>query len=246
MDRIAVLSDIHGNIPALEATLHDIHSRQITRIFCLGDLVGKGPHSDRAVDICRDMCEVTIRGNWDDGILAAPESSMGRWHQYRLGQARLDYLATLPYTIEFVMSGKQVRLFHASQQGIYHRVHMNDTHENHQAMFTNTPFTGNASVPNVVGYGDIHSTYLKTFDQRILFNVGSVGNPLDLTQASYAVLEGQYGSTTPSSFAIQLIRVPYDIEQAIRDAEDAHMPELLAYINELRTARYRGAVESTT
>ncbi len=246
MDRIAVLSDIHGNIPALDAILHDIRSRQISRIFCLGDIVGKGPHSDQAVYICREVCELTIRGNWDDGILAATDHPTLRWHQHRLGRARLDYLAILPGTIEFVMSGKQIRLFHASQQGIYHRVHMNDTSENHQAMFTNTPFTGHALVPDVVGYGDIHSTYLKTFDQRILFNVGSVGNPLDLTQASYAILEGQYGSTRKSPFAIQVIRVPYDVEQAIREAEEAKMPELQAYINELRTARYRGAASPVT
>lgn len=242
MDRIAILSDIHGNMPALEATLHDIRSRSITRIFCLGDLVGKGPHSDYVVDTCRDVCELTVRGNWDDGILAATDNLVGRWHQQRLGRARLAYLASLPYTIEFMMSGKQIRLFHASQTGIYQRVHMYDTRENHQAMFTNTPFTGNALVPDVVGYGDIHSAYLKTFDQRILFNVGSVGNPLDLTQASYAVVEGLYASSVMSSFSVQLIRVPYDIEQAIRDAEEANMPDLQPYINELRTARYRGRV----
>jgi protein phosphatase len=68
MDQIAVISDIHGNIPALQATLHDIQRRKIGRIFCLGDLVGKGPHSDEAVDICREVCEITIRGNWDDFI----------------------------------------------------------------------------------------------------------------------------------------------------------------------------------
>ena len=51
MDQIALISDIHGNIPALEATLHDIRRRHIQRIFCLGDLVGKGPHSDQAVPL---------------------------------------------------------------------------------------------------------------------------------------------------------------------------------------------------
>ena len=53
MDRIALISDIHGNIPALKATLCDIKRRGIQRVFCLGDLVGKGPSSDQVVDICR-------------------------------------------------------------------------------------------------------------------------------------------------------------------------------------------------
>ena len=60
MDRIAIISDIHGNLPALHATLDDIAARGITRIVCLGDLVGKGPHSDQATDICRAACEATF------------------------------------------------------------------------------------------------------------------------------------------------------------------------------------------
>ena len=241
MDQIAVISDIHGNIPALEATLHDIERRNIRRIFCLGDLVGKGPDSDQAVDICRDVCAITIRGNWDDFLLAESDNPTFRWHQQQLGPARLAYLASLQNTIEFVMSGKHIRLFHASQQGIYHRVHMNDSQEKHLAMFSNTAFTGHAFVPNVVGYGDIHSAYIKSFQNRILFNAGSVGNPLDVTQACYAILEGTYTSEADDAFSVQIVRVPYDIERAISQAEAAQMPELKAYADELRTGRYRGA-----
>ena len=211
MDRIAVLSDIHGNMPALEAALDDIRQRGVTRILCLGDLVGKGPDSARAVDLCRDVCDAVVRGNWDDGILAESDHPTLQWHQRQLGPERLAYLANLPPTIEFIMSGRRVRLFHASAQGIYHRVHMNDTPDNHLAMFDNTPFTGDSFVPDVVGYGDIHTAYLQTFQQRILFNVGSVGNPLDLTQASYVVMEGSYGSHAARPFGLQFVRVPYDI-----------------------------------
>jgi hypothetical protein len=57
-----------------------------------------------------------------------------------------------------------------------------------------------------------------------------------------AYLEGVYESNTPAPFSIQLIRVPYDIEQAIRQAEEIQMPDLQPYVNELRTARYRGSV----
>src|SRR5436309_3321575 len=90
MDRIALISDIHGNIPALEATLQDIGRRQITRVFCLGDLVGKGPDSDRTVDICRVACAVTVKGNWDDFILNETDHPTLQWHRRRLGRERLD------------------------------------------------------------------------------------------------------------------------------------------------------------
>ena len=240
MDRIAIISDIHGNMPALHATLGDIAARGISRIICLGDLVGKGPHSDQAVDICRQACEATVRGNWDDFILNESDKPTLQWHRQRLGPARLAYLATLPNVLEFAIGGKRVRLFHASQESVYHRVHMDDTRENHMAMFANTPFTGDGPAPSVVGYGDIHSAYAKSFRGRTLFNAGSVGNPLDITQASYAILEGAYGSSAAGPFGIQLVRVPYDIERAIGEAAALDMPELGAYADELRTARYRG------
>lgn len=240
MDRIALISDIHGNMPAFEATLADISRRGIQRIFCLGDLVGKGPHSERVVDICREVCEKTIKGNWDDFITDETDNPTLQWHQRRLGAERLEYLRNLPTTIEVVMSGKRVRLFHASQNGVYHRVHMYDTPDRHAEMFANTVFTGDTDAPHVVGYGDIHSAYVKSFGNKILFNVGSVGNPLDITQASYVILEGAYGGSADDVFSIQLVRVPYDIEEAIRQAAAEGMPDFEAYANELRTARYRG------
>lgn len=240
MDQIALIADLHGNMPAFEATLADIRRRGIDQIFCLGDLVGKGPHSERTVDLCRTVCVQTVKGNWDDFIGKETKNPTMLWHQARLGPARLHYLQNLPTVIEFTMSGKHVRLFHASQNGIYYRVRMNDPIEKHLAMFTNTDFTGDSVEPDVVGYGDIHGAYLKSFQHRVLFNTGSVGNPLDLTLASYAILEGHYNSPNPGPFSVQLIRVPYDIELAIQQAAAEQMPELELYTNELRTARYRG------
>lgn len=245
MDRIAIISDIHGNMPALEAVLDDIRDRGIDRIFCLGDLVGKGPHPDRAVDITHEVCAVTVKGNWDDYILRPAANPTIEWHRQRLGAERLDYLRGLPDTFEFHISGKRVRLFHSSQVGIYHRVHMRDTPERHAAMFENTEFTGFTPRPDVVGYGDIHDAYINSFDHKILFNAGSVGNPLDMTLAAYAVLEGGYDSETLAVFGLQLVRVPYDIERAIREAEQEAMPDLQAYANELRTAQYRGLAVAT-
>ncbi|MNR51018.1 hypothetical protein D3C85_1706240 [compost metagenome] len=75
---------------------------------------------------------------------------------------------------------------------------------------------------------------------KTLFNAGSVGNPLDLTQASYVIMEGEYGSREPAPLNIQFVRVPYDIERAVQQAVDSQMPQLEPYIRELRTAEYRG------
>lgn len=244
MDRIAVISDIHGNLPALEATLADMGDRNVRRILCLGDLVGKGPSGDRVVDLIREVCETTVQGNWDKAIVTERDHPVVGWHREQLGAARIAFLADLPFVIEFWLSGQRVRLFHASQIGINHRVYMNDSLDIHRAMFENTPFTGHRSTPTVVGYGDIHWAFVHCFAHRTLFNVGSVGNPLDSIQASYAILEGQYGSDRESGWSIQLIRVPYDIERAVHDAQQAGMPDLEAYVRELRTAQYRGLKSS--
>jgi protein phosphatase len=242
LERIAIISDIHGNMPALEATLADIERRGVTRIFCLGDLVGKGPHSERAVDICRERCEQVVRGNWDDGIaVSTSDNHMVRWHQKRLGPDRLAYLRALPNAVDFVLSGRRVRLIHASPQGVYHRVHQSDPIETLKTMFDSTDFTGHEFEPDVVGYGDIHSAYLRTFHHTVLFNAGSVGNPLDLPLACYAILEGVPGECATTPLSINLVRLPYDVERAIQEATSEDMPDLEPYANELRTARYRGS-----
>lgn len=242
MERIALISDIHGNLPALEATFGDIERRGITRIFCLGDLVGKGPDGAGVVDGCRERCQRFVRGNWDDNLaISTKVDLLIRWQQERLGPERLAWLGGLPNTIDFVLSGQRVRLLHASPAGVYHRVHQDDPEETLLTMFDSNDFTGAGFEPDVVGYGDIHAPYLRTFHRRMLFNVGSVGNPLDLPLVSYAILEGVPGDSPAGPLGISFVRVPYDIERAIRDAAHVSMPDLDTYAKELRTARYRHA-----
>jgi len=62
MERVAVISDIHGNLTALDAVLAHIRANQISAIVCLGDLVGKGPRSQQAVEICQQRCSAIVRG----------------------------------------------------------------------------------------------------------------------------------------------------------------------------------------
>lgn len=246
MERIAIISDIHGNMPAFRAALADIDRRGIGRILCLGDLAGKGPDGDQVVDICQVRCELVIRGNWDEGLADPGKRSYFAWHQDRLGPERLAYLGALPFAFDFTLSGKRIRLVHASPQGTFHRVHQSGPVERQEAMFESTAFTDPAFQPDIVGYGDIHVPFVRTFPNRMLVNAGSVGNPLDTTLACYVILEGSANARSPAPLAVSLVRVPYDIERAIRDAADVEMPDLDAYAWELRTARYRGSMPQET
>ncbi|MFY4776780.1 metallophosphoesterase family protein [Metabacillus sp. RGM 3146] len=244
MDKIAVISDIHGNIPALEAVLDHIEKQDIQKVFCLGDLVGKGPESKESINRIRSACQKTVKGNWDDFIIKETEFETLKWHQAQLDQEDEAYLANLPFSIDFIMSGKSIRLFHASPFSIYTRVQPWDSVEKRVSMFENTAMTGfENKIPDIVGYGDVHQAFVQHFFGKTLFNSGSVGNPLDLPQASYAVLEGIFDAETPEPFSIQLVRVPYNIEQSITIARQMDMPDLEPYIKELKTSRYRGLKE---
>lgn len=247
-DKIAIISDVHGNVPALEVVLEDIRQRGIERIFNLGDLVGKGGTSDRAIDICREVCEVTVLGNWDDDIVRHREEG-GVWWSFvrrQIGEDRLAYLASLPYSYDFWLSGMPVRLYHASAKGLKHRVYARSPYEEHVAMFENTENTGlDGHVPQVVGYGDIHDAFTLTLfpGHKTLFNAGSVGNPLDIPLATYVILNGKMDSRKRGSFSLETIRLEYDVEGAIRDAIDANAPEIEELALELRTGVYRAVLK---
>ena len=245
MDKVTIISDIHGNMHALEAVLTHIEQQDIQTIYCLGDLIGKGPDGDLVVDRCKDVCDVIVRGNWDDAIGNVQKTVALKWWKARLGQQRIDYLKGLPNVTDFVMSGKRIRLLHASQISEHHRVYGRsdvNTFEAHDAMFTNTDFTGyDHPEPDIVGYGDIHAAYMMYVDTgKMLFNAGSVGNALDMPSSAYVILSGHLGASTESPFHLEFVRVPYDIEAAIQRAQDLNMPETDAYSRELRTCQYRG------
>ncbi|MCB8962570.1 MAG: metallophosphoesterase family protein [Ardenticatenales bacterium] len=243
MDKIAIISDIHGNLPALETVLADIQARGIEEIYCLGDLAGKGPYSAEAVDVARAQCAVIVQGNWDLMMSQPHEHPAVIFWQEQLGQARLDYLGNLPYCYDLQLSGQVVRLYHASQESVYFRVFPWDDKETLAAMFANSEATGlDRPVPQTVLYGDIHAAYLLPINRsNQLINVGSVGNPLDQTWATYVILNGEREASQRSNIDVEFVRLPYDVEATIAHARAINMPETEALAQELRTGIYRGA-----
>jgi predicted phosphodiesterase len=220
MERVALISDVHGNLTALDAVLDDIESRGIDRIINLGDFVGKGPRGSEVVDRCDKACDVNVRGNWDDFLPVWTDESSPEmiWWRDELRTDQRDWLRTLPLSHDLLMSGRRIRLFHASATSPYVRVHLNHTAEEFEGMFVNTAMTGDGPQPSMVGYGDIHDAFVEVKRGRTLFNVGSVGNPLDEPIPSYAILEGIVDESGPAPFGLHFIRVPYDVEVEIEAA----------------------------
>ena len=71
--RRALISDIHGNLEALEVVLDDIKAQGITEVFCLGDIIGYGPNPRECIDLVMENSRVTLLGNHDQGAMFDPE-----------------------------------------------------------------------------------------------------------------------------------------------------------------------------
>lgn len=258
MDTIAIISDIHGNLKALEATLEDIRDRGIKHIFCLGDIIAKGKHFDECIKLIRDNCEVVIRGNCDEYFTSdicldnKSELEVKRinWNKSRLSDDSFNYLRGLPYCFEFYLSGRLVRLFHSHPNKINQFVGNIDTIDRLYELFLPSNNTISNNKADIVIYGHIHVPYVQKIYNRTIINVGSIGNSIDVyrdddkdgdirntTVANYLVISGDYNSREYSKLAYELVSIPYDIDLELLDNEDNI--ELSSYSKELKEGRYR-------
>lgn len=250
MEKIAIISDVHGNITALNAVLDDIKNRGIKRILCLGDYVIKCVHPDLVIDKLKEVCEVMLIGNSDYAICCPEAKHKNFWTRNLIGEERANFIFNLPISHEFYMSGHLIRLFHASPynlDSIYNPMFSNkgtryegNELDNPEKLFKNTEFIGkttNDPEPDIVGYGHIHTPYIVRHKNKTLFNTGSVGIPVEMlnsdlndksnkfsTLASYIIIEGNYNSKELGSISFNLVRVPYDIQKEIDDLKASNMP----------------------
>lgn len=258
--KIAIISDIHGNLEALQATLKDIEKRKVDKIICLGDIIAKGVHPKECLDLIRKKCEIVIQGNCDahfsmehKNINEMPEQEIKRikWNQSLINKEDREYLLNLPFCYEFYMSGSLVRLFHATPTA-YNKPILNvDSIQTKYEMFLPSQKTQSQNVADVVIYGHIHHPYMDKIYNKTIINVGSVGNSFDVirnenkdsnvletTKSNYLIIEGEYNNKQYNSdIAFQFIKVPYDIEKELKD-ENLNI-ERENYRFELKEGKYR-------
>ncbi len=257
--KIAIISDIHGNLEALKAVLNDISSRGINKIYCLGDLIAKGSHSLECIKLIRDNCDVVIRGNCDEYFTSVidtnnksiEEVNRINWNKNKLDKESLDYLRNLPFSYEFYMSGRLVRLVHAHPERIDKFAGNIDRINNIYELTLPSNNTISDLKADVLIYGHIHTPYVQKMYNRYIINTGSVGNAIDVfrnpqkdgnvkntTVANYLVLTGTLDSKNfDEVFSFELVSVPYNIEKEISTNEDNI--ELDSYSEELRNGKYR-------
>lgn len=251
MDKIALIADIHGNLTALNTVLQDIHTRGITHIYCLGDIAIKGISPNEVTNLIRQNCEVVLRGNCDHLLAHNCVVPLQKWTTEHMTKENIDYLGSLPFSYEFYLSGHLIRLFHASPfstKHIFNPLHSNAENEysnfeidNPMKLFENTKFIGKTEkdpIPDIVGYAHIHSPNIFRYKNKTIFNTGSVGLPIEIdntevdadfchfsTISSYIILEGNLNSKKISSFSINLVRLPYDLQKEVEKLKLSDIPD---------------------
>lgn len=225
--RTAIISDIHGNLEALEAVLASIRGESVERTVCLGDVVGYGADPGPCVELVRSVSAVTVLGNHDaaavDVSLADRFSSHAAsailWTRTILTPEHLQYLRGLPLThVE-----PSIQFVHASplEPSLWTYVLDSiDAREALTAVERGVCFIGHTHTPAL--FRDRKAKGPLRRDERAIINVGSVGQPRDGNP------EASYGIFDDTEWSYRNIRVPYDIDTAAKKIRESGLPSRLA------------------
>lgn len=212
MTRIAVLADIHGNLPAFEAVLNDLADASVDEIILAGDLVGRGPQGSAVVKRAQSLGLRSVRGNHEDYILSfrrrevpaewleAEEWGCSRWMAAELDESDIAFIDSFPFTTS-PATADTVKIFHGSPSSYNEGL---------------GPWTDDAKVQKylvesagqVLVCGHTHRPAQWHFAAGLAVNVGSVGLPFNAdTRAQYAIL-----TSGPDGWSVEPRMVAYDKE----------------------------------
>lgn len=246
MARYAIISDIHGNLHALQAVLTRMASLDVQEVVCLGDIVGYGPAPNECLDLVVKYCSIIVRGNHDEAVIdlrcASEFNGAARqailWTHQVLGPMHLDALNRIKY-VE-VLENRITCVHDCPVPGPSDYVHDSVMAAlAFNGMSSEICLLGHTHVPVVfdapkrgtapVSPGKVitHIPYdgepiSLNPERRYICNPGSVGQPRDADpRASFAVLD-----TDAMTFTMH--RETYDIAGAQADTQTAGLPNILA------------------
>ncbi len=252
MEKIAIISDVHGNITALEEVLKDIEKRGIKRIFYLGDMLVKCSAPYECVEKILSKCEVVIKGNCEERVVQFPKIDEHIWNQNKLSEEQKEKIRNLPLSYDFYMSGLKIRLMHSSPNSVHQRSEFFEQdegfNERMKVMFENTEYLGNIGEkePDVTIFGHIHKPLLLRLGNKTLINPGAVSNTSDIvnidgkdyTYGSYLIIEGEYGSREVSSIDYTIVKFVYDHIKEAQNIIETDMPNREMAYEELKSGKY--------
>jgi predicted phosphodiesterase len=234
--RVAVISDIHSNLHALEAVLAEIEREAPDELWCLGDLVGYGPRPNECVDLTRVRAEHSLCGNHDLGVLGTIDvgefsgdaAAAALWTRQVLGEEEATWLRTL--APQAALPG--VELFHGSPRDAVWDYVLTEQIALLSLLQTEAPIVlvGHSHVAlglgwdgeSLVGGLAPEGTELDLSGRRWLLNPGSVGQPRDGDpRAAWLLIDIDAGRAA-------FRRVPYPIEQTQAEIRERGLPDGLA------------------
>ena len=227
-ERVAVSTDIHANLPALEAALERIEALGIERVYCGGDLVGYGPHPNEVCALIEERAIPTIYGNYDYAIardlddcgcayISPHDREIGQlsveWTLANTGKAAKDFMRELPFDLRFEVGGTTVHLVHGSPRKV------------NEYLFEDKPARlyerlAAAEDADMLVFGHTHKPWVHDFGGVRFVNCGSVGKPKDGDpRAAFAVIRGD---------EVTIDRVAYDAPAVAAEVKEAGLPEEFA------------------
>lgn len=251
---IAIISDIHANLPALDAVLKDIDQRNVDQIFCLGDLVDFAPWPNEVIDRIRKNRITTLMGNHDERIAFDLPTVPLKKHSATETQVRFSaidytrqtirsdnkaYLASLPrecsLSFTFGESRLNLLLVHASPRAIDEYIYENHDEQDLRAMME-------AKNADTLVMGHTHLSYIRSLSSatttdsipKLAINCGSVGRSKETEPlATYLLITVSAQSQfSPDAMTYELVHVPYPIEQTIEAIRMSHIPDFYAHFLE--------------
>lgn len=222
--RLAIISDIHGNLYSLMKVLEDIDSEHVDSIICLGDLVGYGPHPNEVIALIKRKNILCIKGNYDAAVVnnsfefirrtAINDFSLS-WTVEELRASNRFYLESLPSEISLSVCDKKIKFVHGSPRMINEYLD-NNSPELEKVL--------NEIEEDILVCGHTHIPYFKEIGNKMIINDGSVGKPKNGTpHATYTILD-IFNGATPK---VNIRTVEYDYMKIVKDMQMKNFPSLL-------------------
>ena len=227
-DSVAVVTDIHGNLPALEAALARIEELGIERVYCGGDLVGYGPHPNEVCALIEQRGIPTIYGNYDYAIGRDLEDcgcAYPTQHERELGQRSVDwtlahteqhakdFMRELPFDLSFRVGDWAIHLVHGSPRKVNEYLFEDKPARLYERLAT-------AEGGDALVFGHTHKPWVHEYGGVLFVNCGSVGKPKDGDpRAAFAIL-----SDERVRLDVTIERVDYDAQAVAREVAAAGLP----------------------
>jgi putative phosphoesterase len=227
-DAVAVITDIHGNLPALTAALARIDQLGIERVFCGGDLVGYGPRPNEVCALIRERAIPTIYGNYDYAIgreqadcgcayVTQHDRDLGResvaWTLAHTDAASKEFMSGLPFELRFEVGAVTVHLVHGSPRKVNEYLFEDKPASLYQRLAA-------AEDARVMVFGHTHKPWVREHGGVLFVNCGSVGKPKDGDpRGAFAVLLAADGS-----ISVTIERVPYDAHRVAGEIRQSGLP----------------------